>query len=106
MERMDLVKYLQVKEDYRKITDKRKKKKNILWNTVGWWISKPSNLLKYGKLHEIMTFHDIRYQFIHYRSLKPDFRFSKFLRKIKFATFVELVRAKQNLISSLYLISY
>lgn len=91
LERMDLVKYLEVKDKYRKLTSRRARRKNVFWRYLGWWMFAPGKLLKWRKLHEIMTFHDIRWQFIYYRNLQPDFRFSKFLRKIKFATFIELV---------------
>lgn len=90
-ERMDLVKYLELKEKYRKLTDKRTAGKNFVWRYFGWWITAPGRLFTYSKLHEVMAFHDIRWQFIYYRNLQPDFRFSKFLRKIKMATFIELV---------------
>jgi len=33
----------------------------------------------------------IRYQFIWFRNLRPDFRFSKYLRKIKVSQLVQLV---------------
>lgn len=60
LERMDLVKYLEVKEKYRKLTARRTRRKNIFWRYFGWWILAPSKLIKWRKLHEIMTFHDIR----------------------------------------------
>lgn len=91
MERMDLIKYLEHKDKYRKLTHRIEKYSSIFWRRLGWWLSRPSRLLKYSKVHETMAFHDIRYQFIYYRNLQPDFRFSKFLRKIKSATFIELV---------------
>lgn len=91
LEKMDLVRYLDSKEHYRRLSEKRNFKRNWLWKHVFWWLRDPREKLEFDNLHEIMTFHDIRYQFIHFRNLKPDFKFSKFLRKIKFATFIELV---------------
>ena len=91
LERMDLVRYLEQKEKYRKLNERRNKHNNPLWRHFGWWITSPRKYFSYGKLHETMAFHDIRWQFIYFRNLTPDFRFSKYLRKIKFATFIELV---------------
>lgn len=91
MERMDLVKYLDHKDKYRKLVERREKHKSAIWRFFGWWLPRPARAFQYRKVHEIMAFHDIRYQFIYYRNLQPDFRFSKFLRKIKSATFIELV---------------
>ena len=91
LERMELIKYLEQKQKYRSLTERRNKHKNFLWRHVGWWLTSPSRYFQYSKLHETMAFHDIRWQFIYYRNLAPEFRFSKYLRKIKFATFIELV---------------
>eukprot|EP00171_Calliarthron_tuberculosum_P014335 IDg14335t1 len=91
MERMDVVKYLDSKDKYRKLLDRKEKHKSPVWRYIGWWLPRPDRAFRYNKIHEIMAFHDIRFQFIYYRNLKPDFRFSKFLRKIKSATFIELV---------------
>lgn len=92
MERMELVKYLEKKEKYRTLRSKRNRHVNQLWRQVGWWLLHPIRLARYNKLHEMMAFHDIRWQFIYYRNLQPEFRFSKFLRKIKMATFIDLVQ--------------
>ncbi len=91
LERMELVKYLEHKQKYRTLTDRRNKHKNFVWRHIGWWLTSPGKYFQYSKLHECMVFHDLRWQFIYYRNLAPEFRFSKYLRKIKFATFVELV---------------
>lgn len=91
LERMDLVKYLDYKDSYRKLNDRLQKHQSPLWQKLGWWIPHPNRIFRYSKLHEIMAFHDLRYQFIYYRNLPHSFRFSKFLRKIKSATFIELV---------------
>lgn len=91
MEKMELVNYLEVKEKYKKLNERRNRKSNFVWKNCIWFLPKISKLFKWRKLHEIIIFHDVRWQFIYYRNLPPDFRFSKFLRKIKFATFIELV---------------
>jgi len=67
------------------------KKDTKQWKWFGWWFPKVTKPYKYWKLHEVMAFHDIRFQFIYYRNLPMDFRFSSFLRKIKANTFIELV---------------
>jgi len=85
LERMDLIKYLECKEKYQKITETKPSGNSILWA-----ISNPIRLMKFRKLHDVLTFHDIRYQFIYYRNLRPDFLFSKFLRKIKVAILIQL----------------
>lgn len=90
MERMDLIKYLDNKEQYRRLTEKRDRRRNFIWRHFIWWLPDPRDKLEFGRLHEIMTFHDNRFQFISYRNLAPDFKFSKFLRKVKFVTFIEL----------------
>ena len=91
LERMHLVEYLENKECYRVLTEKRSKYKSPLWKHFGWWVLSPKKFFEYRKLHEIMTFHDMRWSFIHYRGLKKDFKFSKYLRKVKVAIFIELV---------------
>lgn len=91
LERMELIKYLEKKEKYRKLIDRLESRSNFTWRYFTWWFPKISRPLRYSKLHEIMAFHDIRFQFIYYRNLPSDFRFSSFLRKIKSHTFIELV---------------
>lgn len=91
LERMDLVKYLEKKDRYRKLRERLNRHKSIVWRYFRWWFPKGSRLFTYWKLHEIMAFHDIRFQFIYYRNLPHDFCFSSFLRKVKSATFIELV---------------
>lgn len=91
LERMELVKYLEKKEKYRKLCDRLERRADLSWRYFGWWFPKISRPVRYWKLHEAMAFHDIRFQFIFYRNLPMDFRFSSFLRKIKSHTFIELV---------------
>ena len=91
MERMELVKYLEKKEKYRKIVDRLERKRGPVWRYWSWWFPKFSRVVKYWKLHEVMAFHDIRFQFIYYRNLPNDFKFSSFLRKVKTNSFIELV---------------
>ncbi len=91
LERIDLVNYLELKEKYQRLNERREKHGNPLWRHLGWWFPSPVRYAQFSKLHEAISFHDVRYQFIYYRNLSRDFRFSKYLRKIKFATFVELV---------------
>jgi len=91
LEKMELVNYLEVKEKYKKLNEQRSTRSSFVWKNFIWFLPKISKFFKWRNLHEIIIFHDVRWQFIYYRNLPPDFRFSKFLRKIKFATFIELV---------------
>ena len=62
-----------------------------------WWFPNPAKLVRCWRLHEVITFHDIRFQVIYYRYLPDKFRFSAFLRKIKAVTFIELVERHWSL---------
>lgn len=97
MEQMELVKYLELKEEYRKLKDRIVSHESWWWQYIGWWVSTPRRLFRYRKLHEVMAFHDIRFQFLYYRDLPEDFNFSAYLRKIKALTFIELVETHWTL---------
>lgn len=92
MERMDVVNYLNVKNQYTNLRRVVLRRHGAIWRTF-WWFPNIAKLFRYMGLHEIITFHDIRFQFIYYRDLPEDFRFSSFLRKIKSITFIDLVES-------------
>lgn len=92
MERMDVVNYLSAKNQYTVLRrDVLRLKSPIL--RLFWWFPNVRKLIRYMRLHEVITFHDIRFQFIYYRNLPEDFRFSSFLRKIKSITYIDLVES-------------
>lgn len=92
MERMDVVNYLSAKNQYTALRSDVVRFKTAVWRLF-WWFPNVKKLVRYIRLHEIITFHDIRFQFIYYRNLPEDFRFSSFLRKIKSITFIHLVES-------------
>lgn len=91
MEQIDLVRYLHQKDQYTRYRDRIRKHTGAFWRKLQWWFPNFQKLKEYRSLHEVMAFHDIRFQFIFYRNLPEHFRFSSFLRKIKGNAFVELV---------------
>lgn len=97
MERIDLVDYLYLKERYTRLKSRATRRSDAPWRYVLWWFPNFMKLRRYLDLHDLMAFHDIRFQFIYYRNLPEHFRFSSFLRKIKSATFIELVEAHWSL---------
>lgn len=97
MEQMDLVQYLELKEQFRRAQMRRRLHHGPLWRRVQWWLPDPRTLVRYWRLHEIMAFHDIRFQFLYYRDLPEDFNFSAYLRKIKAVIFIDLVDAHWSL---------
>lgn len=97
MEQLDLVKYLHLKEQYNAFRTQIRKHHGGFWRWVLWWFPNFGKLYSYMQLHEVMAFHDIRFQFIYYRDLPEHFRFSSFLRKIKAITFVDLVESHWSL---------
>lgn len=92
MERMDVVNYLNAKNQYTVIRRDVLRFRSPIARLF-WWVPDVKKLIRYMNLHEIITFHDIRFQFIYYRNLPEDFRFSSFLRKIKSITYIELVES-------------
>lgn len=96
MEKMDLVHYLSLKDKYNQLNTTVNKRTDKIWRTL-WWFPNFSKLVNYTYMHEVMSFHDIRFQFIYYRNLPEDFRFSSFLRKIKSTTFIDLVESHWSL---------
>lgn len=96
MERMDLVHYLSLKDKYMQLRSVALRRHDTLWHLI-WWFPNVKQLLTYIHMHDIMAFHDIRFQFIYYRNLPEDFRFSSFLRKIKAITFIDLVESHWSL---------
>lgn len=97
MEKIDLVRYLQLKDSYTSYRTTIYRHRGPYWRSFQWWFPKFFTLWDYWQLHEIMAFHDIRFQVIFYRNLPEHFRFSSFLRKIKSATFIELVESHWSL---------
>lgn len=97
MEQIDLVQYLHMKDQYTRLRLRVHKHRGTLWRVVRWWFPNFRDLWRYWQLHEIMAFHDIRFQFIYYRNLPEHFRFSSFLRRIKAVTFVHLVESHWSL---------
>lgn len=91
LEGQELKVYLAKKDAYRKLNELKETHASVWWRWVGWWFPNPGRALRYWKLHEVMAFHDTRFQFIYYRNLDPAFNFASFLRKTKSATFIELV---------------
>lgn len=96
MERMDLVHYLSLKDKYSQIRATINHHQDTLWKAL-WWFPNVRLLFRYLHMNEIMAFHDIRFQFIYFRNLPEDFRFSSFLRMIKSITFVDLVESHWSL---------
>lgn len=97
MEQVDLVSYLHLKDQYTRIRLRIHKHTSPFWRRFRWWFPNLPLLLNYGSLHEMMAFHDIRFQFIFYRNLPEHFRFSSFLRKIKAVSFIELIESHWTL---------
>lgn len=93
MEQIDLVEYLHLKGQYTNMRHEIHKHQSTFWRKIHWWFPNVNRLIKYQKLHELMAFHDIRFQVIFYRNLPENFRFSSFLRRIKAVIFVELVES-------------
>lgn len=97
LEQIDLVRYLHQKDQYTRFRDRIRKHTGAFWRKLQWWFPNFKKLKEYRRLHEVMAFHDIRFQFIFYRNLPEHFRFSSFLRKIKGNAFVELVELHWSL---------
>lgn len=97
MEQIDLIHYLHMKEEYTRLRLRVHKHRSALWRGVRWWFPNFKDLWRYWQLHEMMAFHDIRFQFIYYRNLPEHFRFSSFLRRIKALTFTHLVESHWSL---------
>lgn len=97
IEQLDLVKYLHQKEKYTNIRLRIHRHSGAPWRWFWWWFPNFRLLWTYTQLHEMMAFHDIRFQFIFYRNLPEHFRFSSFLRKIKSITFVDIVESHWSL---------
>lgn len=97
MEQIDLVNYLRLKDKYSRLRSRHDRRIDATWRLLLWWFPNVFTLTKYIHLHEIMAFHDIRFQFIYYRNLPDQFRFSSFLRKIKSVTFTDLVESHWSL---------
>lgn len=97
MEQIDLVHYLHMKEQYTRLRLRVHKHRGALWRVFRWWFPSFKDLWRYWELHEMMAFHDIRFQFIYYRNLPEHFRFSSFLRRIKALTFTHLVESHWSL---------
>eukprot|EP00178_Gracilaria_changii_P001142 TRINITY_DN1161_c1_g1_i1.p1 TRINITY_DN1161_c1_g1~~TRINITY_DN1161_c1_g1_i1.p1 ORF type:complete len:939 (+),score=138.70 TRINITY_DN1161_c1_g1_i1:423-3239(+) len=91
MEQIDLVQYLLSKDKYARYRVDIHRHQGSYWQLFHWWFPNFKKLLEYWRLHELMAFHDIRFQVIYYRNLPEHFRFASFLRRIKAATFLELV---------------
>lgn len=96
MEQMDLVHYLNLKDNYSQMRTLALRRHDAAWRLF-WWFPNIVQLFRYIHMHEVVAFHDIRFQFIYYRNLPEDFRFSSFLRKIKSITFIELVESHWSL---------
>ncbi|CAN8065906.1 unnamed protein product [Agarophyton chilense] len=97
MERIDLVRYLHLKDKYSRFRTKIHRHKGSYWQLFQWWFPNFKKLFQYWDLHELMAFHDIRFQVIYYRNLPEHFRFASFLRRIKASTFLELVETHWSL---------
>lgn len=97
MEQIDLARYLQLKEKYTEFRVRIQSRKQSFWRIVPWWFPNFNTLFEYWNLHELMAFHDIRFQVIYYRNLPEHFRFATFLRRIKASTFLQLVETHWSL---------
>ncbi|KAA8495936.1 hypothetical protein FVE85_2091 [Porphyridium purpureum] len=91
MEHIEYKEYEDMRVEYDLYDDKRKSKDSWLWRHFLWAEGKLSKIRRHRKLAEIMSFHDIRFQFIFFRKLPENFAFSRFLRKVKAHVFVEIV---------------
>lgn len=97
MEQVDLVNYLHLKDQYARFRLRIHRHHGRFWRSIQWWFPNVMTLHKYRQLHELMAYHDIRFQFIFYRNLPEDFRFSSFLRKVKAMTYIQLVESHWTL---------
>lgn len=91
IEHMTVKDYIEDKKVFQNMHEKREKHKNFVWHNLFWWVPHPSMLLIYWRKHERMAFHDTRFQFIKYKNLDQNFPFARYLRSLKYITFVELV---------------
>jgi Mlo family len=97
MEQMELLAYLDLKDEFARYRARIHASPFLLHRRLYWWFPRVQTLLRYWHLHEIMAFHDIRFQFLFYRALPEDFNFSAYLRKVKAVTFIDLVDAHWSL---------
>lgn len=58
LERMDLIKYLECKEKYRKIDERHDT--SSFFTFFLWSIRNPGRFFKYRKLHDVHALHDLR----------------------------------------------
>jgi len=91
LEHMEIEDYQKEQRVYRRLRRKRNGFKNVFWKNFLWWLPNPMLAFRYARVHETVTFHDTRYQFIHYKNLVHDFSFASYLRKLKYRTFLDLV---------------
>ncbi|GAB0493761.1 hypothetical protein MMPV_005046 [Pyropia vietnamensis] len=92
LEALSLDTYLAYKEEYNALRSQRSRHANVLWRRVGAWASfNPVTLARFAALHEAMTFHDVRFQYIFYRDLPTHFAFGAFLNRVKGSLFTSLV---------------
>mmetsp|Transcript_20020 Transcript_20020/g.80197 ORF Transcript_20020/g.80197 Transcript_20020/m.80197 type:complete len:257 (-) Transcript_20020:2715-3485(-) len=84
-------KYEKDKNEYEALSAKQHSHHNVFWESFFWHGCNLKKLYRFNYLHDEMTFHDLRIQFLHYMDLPPVFNFSKYLRHVKSTIFVELV---------------
>lgn len=91
MERIDVDTYVDTKKQFLGLKRLLHERNDVIWRYFLWWEPNLALPFRLWRLHEVMTFHDIRFQFIHFYKLPYEFRYSQFLRTAKSAVFVELV---------------
>mmetsp|Transcript_56266 Transcript_56266/g.138185 ORF Transcript_56266/g.138185 Transcript_56266/m.138185 type:complete len:678 (+) Transcript_56266:1235-3268(+) len=83
-EALSLEQYLAVKTRYRTVHDLWMDPKTMpLRRWAAYWENR--------KLHAIINFHDLRFQFIFYRGLPENFNFTAYLRNVKATVYTHLV---------------
>ncbi len=90
-ERMKINEFKDHKKRYHELNRDRRKHDNKLWRAVGWCFLTPWRYFQFRYAHEVIVFHDLRWQFIHFRNLADTFKFASFLRRVKSLTFIDLV---------------
>ncbi len=59
--------YKKCQQSYKKLHDRRVKYHNFFWENMLWWMPNFFLSLEYWRAHEIIAFHDTRFQFIKYK---------------------------------------
>lgn len=67
IENIEIDSYKSSQSIYRDLHERRERFHNILWENLFWWIPNITLAFKYWNVHEIIAFHDTRFQFIKYK---------------------------------------